>query len=126
MVIDKDDEKEIDFLKKCNRKMLILKIIAAVIALVIVVMWVMIGINKIKQNNGKEIFKIISASNSKINDMMRNDNFRVIEECRNLANGLSEYKNELLFKDNYYKEISEAQRYREYRDIDYGINLTIL
>ncbi|MCI8393235.1 MAG: zf-HC2 domain-containing protein [Clostridia bacterium] len=80
-----EEEKEIDFLKKCNRKIFVLKFVATVIALAIVVMWVIIGINRARVRkqerehieNGEKIASIIDKSYNAMENILHSDNYKM-------------------------------------------------
>jgi hypothetical protein len=70
------DKKEINFLKKCNRQILIFKIIALILVLFIFSAWVYKGIKSIYQyKNSKLVHSIISDVYENTQNFKNNNNF---------------------------------------------------
>lgn len=95
-----DDKKEINFLKKCNRQIFILKVIAIVLALFIVLVWSYKCIKCIYQyRNGKLVYNIISQVYQNSQNFKENNNFEFSVINKNLGE-----KWTYSYKDGKFKE----------------------
>lgn len=108
------DEKEFDILKKYNRKMRLLKIVAVILALFLIFAWGFKGIQSIyRYYNGKYAYEIISKVYESTQNLKDQDNFYLSSR-----HSFAEYK--LYYKDRKFKLVSNDYENAKNSKIYYG------
>ena len=107
------EDKEVDFLKKYNRKMNVLKMVAGVLIIIILAMWTLFIVKYVQEKEECEkisqVLEITEKAFLKIEDIkekiVNGGNYTVVEEDYKLNTKVVTYYKECNFKINHIAEI---------------------
>lgn len=134
------EDKEVDFLKKYNRKMNVLKMVAGVLIIIILAMWTLFIVKYVQEKEECEkisqVLEITEKAFLKIEDIkekiVNGGNYTVVEEDYKLNTKVVTYYKECNFKINHIAEIpytkygriigKDDKGYVKHAIIEYGDN----
>lgn len=114
---EETNEKEIDILKKYNRKMFILKVVAIVLSILIISMWGILVVDKVqsdmKLKKAQYISEIIDKAYNRAEEVEKENYTLTCEYNQNSTDGEEDFvKSVYSHKDGYFKE--EHHNYTNY------------
>lgn len=104
---EKKDKFEVDFLKKYNRKMSILKVIAVILFIVVLCTWALTIASLIKiertYTKSKYIYEVLNEAYGKIEEVQNGHNYSLIEYYNCNSSNYPTIRT-MTYKDRHYKE----------------------